>query len=87
MKKLAKKKTGGEEPKSKSINVKVSSKMGNLDGSKIRANQKLTGNNYTFSKTKPGSMSGSDSSYVNRFSKGNFLSDRKTGGAIKTKKK
>jgi len=86
MKKLAKKAIGGE-PKSKNINVKVSGKMGNLDANKVRSNQASTGNNYTFTKVKPGSMSSSDSSYVNRFSKGTSLSTKKKGGAVKSKKK
>ena len=65
----------------KSVNVNVSGKMGNLDVDKIRSNQKTTGNNYTFTKVKPGSMSSSDSSYVNRFSKSTpILAKKQNGG-------
>lgn len=87
MKKLVKKQTGGE-PKSKNINVKVSGKMGDIDADKVRANQKATGSSYTFVKSKPGTMSASDSSYVSKFSKSKpVLASKKKGGVVKSKKK
>jgi hypothetical protein len=72
----------------KNINVNVSGKMGNLDANKVRSNETTTGKNYTFTKVKPGSMSGSDSSYVSKFSKNTpILANKKKGGAVKSKKK
>ena len=73
---------------SKKVTVKVSGKMSDLDGNKVRANQKATGSSYTFVRSKPGTMSSSDSSYVNKFSKSNqALAVKKKGGAIKAKRK
>lgn len=73
---------------SKKVTVKVSGKMSNIDADKVRADQKKTGSSYTFVKSKPGTMSGSDSSYVNRFSKSSqALAVKKKGGSVKAKKK